>query len=116
QSIMTLVLPRRLMPYQASTLTQNGYRVVSTQPVVAYQFNPLCCNYNFTNDASLLLPTSALTENYTFLSYEVWKPQGSATSYAATLTVIGTESNTDVTVRLRPSLSNAPYSEILYPT
>lgn len=116
QSIMTLVLPRRLMPYQASTLTQNGYRVVSTQPVVAYQFNPLCCNYNFTNDASLLLPTSALTGNYTFLSYEVWKPQGSATSYAATLTVIGTEPNTDVTVRLRPPQNDAPYSEILYAT
>lgn len=115
QSIMTLVFPRRPMPYQASTLTANGYQVVSTQPVVAYQFNPLCCNYNFTNDASLLLPTSALTENYTFLSYEVWKPQGSSTSYASTMTVIGTEPSTNVTITLRPSRTGAPYSEILWP-
>ncbi len=116
QSIMTLVLPRRTMPYQQSTLTANGYRVVSTQPVVAYQFNPLCCNYNFTNDASLLLPTSALTENYTFLSYEVWKPQGSATSYASTLTVVGTQPNTTVNIKMRPSRAGVPFQDILYPS
>lgn len=115
QSIMTLILPRRPIPYQVSSLTANGYRVVATQPVVAYQFNPLCCNYNFTNDASLLLPTSALTGNYTFLSYEVWKPQGSVDSYASTMTVVGTEPNTTVSVRLRPSRHGRAFSQIMYP-
>ena len=114
-TLMTLIMPRRPMPYQVSSLTPNAYRVDSTQPIVAYQFNPLCCNYNFTNDASLLLPTSALTENYSFLSYEVWKPQGSATSYASTLTVVGTEPNTTVTVQLRPSRQGVAFEDILYP-
>lgn len=116
QSIMTLVFPPRPVPFKASTVTRVGYRVESTQPVVAYQFNPLCCNYSFTNDASLLLPTSALTENYSFLSYEVWKPQFGDTAYSATLTVVATEPDTEVTVQLRPSReAGVSYSDIIYP-
>ena len=88
RSMMTLVLPPRPVPFGASTVRRIGYKIESTQPIVAYQFNPLCCNYSFTNDASLLLPTSALTQNYSFLSYEVWRPQFGSTSYSSTMTVV----------------------------
>lgn len=114
QSIMTLIMPPRQIPFEQSSLTKVGYRVESTEPIVAYQFNPLCCNYNFTNDASLLLPTSALTENYMFMSYEVWSPPG-GTNYSSTLTVIGTEADTQVTVALRNSRKGRQFNEILYP-
>lgn len=73
-----------------SVLARGGaYRLRSNVPVVAYQFNPLeyridrdCENehrlmlptddgqcYSFSNDASLLLPTHALTGNYTVLTW-----------------------------------------------
>ncbi len=40
------------------------YRISSNQPIVAYQFNPLQ-NYDvFSNDASLLLPSNALGNEY----------------------------------------------------
>lgn len=116
QSLMTLVFPHRTIPFAETSLTTNGYKIESTQPIVAYQFNPLCCNYSFTNDASLLLPTSALTENYMFLSYEVWKPARSSTAYSPTLTVVGTEPDTQVTVRMRPSRQeDVTFTDILYP-
>ena len=62
-SMMTLLLPYKEIPFGSTSLTASAYRVTTNQPVVAYQFNPLCCNYNYTNDASLLLPTSALTNH-----------------------------------------------------
>jgi hypothetical protein len=51
-------------------VAQGAYRLRSTQPVTLYQFNPLEYmfdsngSYSATNDASLLLPTSAWTNNY----------------------------------------------------
>lgn len=73
-----------------SVLELDGaYRVRSTQPIVAYQFSPMeyvnhsasgdcpggdppsTC-YAYTNDASLLLPTSALTGNYVVAGPRAW--------------------------------------------
>lgn len=44
-----------------TALTRNAFRVRSTVPIVAYQFNPLDNVSVFSNDASLLLPVTALT-------------------------------------------------------
>jgi len=72
----------------ASSITSHGaYRLSSSIPVTAYQFNPLeyelpvacpesegyqegdmVCN-SFTNDASLLLPTHAMGQSYIVMSY-----------------------------------------------
>jgi len=119
-SLMTLLLPYRSLAFGASTLGQKAYRVESTQPVVAYQFNPLCCNYSHTNDASLLLPSSALTPNYMFLSYSVLS--NGRTPFSSTLTVLATQPDTQVTIKLRTprgTLADSdeprPYSELFYP-
>jgi hypothetical protein len=91
--------------------------------VVAYQFNPLCCNYNFTNDASLLLPKSALTENYMQLSYAVWNggERRIDQPFSPTITVMATEPDTTVDVQLRTPKGKdedgnpRPFSEVIYP-
>lgn len=118
-SMMTLILPFKELPFGETSITASAYRVTSNQPVVAYQFNPLCCNYNYSNDASLLLPTSALTNNYMFMSYAVFAgtPESRlAEPFASTLTVVATKPDTDVTIQLRPSKrSGRPYAEIIYP-
>ncbi len=61
-----------------------GYHILTSQPVSVYQFNPLefsvnpsCPSNAYTNDASLLLPTSALTGNYLVLTHNAWADKGS---------------------------------------
>ncbi len=44
-----------------TALTRHAFRVRASMPIVAYQFNPLENVNVFSNDASQLLPTSALT-------------------------------------------------------
>jgi hypothetical protein len=43
--------------------------ITSDRPVVAYQYNPYCCNFTATNDASLLLPTATLGTRYRAVGY-----------------------------------------------
>jgi hypothetical protein len=57
-------------------MKEGAYRITSSVPVTAYQFNPLRFQeetdgqnfYSHSNDASLLLPTYALTGNYVVMS------------------------------------------------
>lgn len=92
-----------------SYVTAAAWRIQTDQPVAAYQFGPYCCNFSFTNDASLLLPVPALGTDYTFLGVPTWgvqdedmdgNPTGQVSSYPATLTVVGTATNTQVEVTL----------------
>jgi len=116
--LLTLILPNRQIPDGKTTLEKYAYRIDSSQPIVAYQFNPYCCNYNYTNDASLLLPRSALTENYMYMSYPVWDAPNRAEGddpQSATITVLATEPETEVTVDLRkPRSDDLDYSDILF--
>lgn len=69
--------------YASALVTGGAYRLTSTVPVTAYQFSPLeyekrgeCADtasdpdptdgqcFSYSNDASLLLPTNVLTQNY----------------------------------------------------
>lgn len=44
--------------------TKSAYRITSSQPVTAYQFNPLSNAGVFSNDASVLLPLSGMGSDY----------------------------------------------------
>lgn len=97
-----------------SALTSNAYRITSSFPVAAYQFNPLDNVGVFSNDASLLIPASATGRSYTVVSW----PQTIANStdpahdfdrsvtdedLRAFLTVVGTVRATTVHVMLGDS-------------
>ncbi|MBK8170067.1 MAG: IgGFc-binding protein [Sandaracinaceae bacterium] len=90
-----------------SALTSNAYRVTSALPIVAYQFNPLDNAGVFSNDASLLIPSSGLDVNYTVVGW----PQTIANStnpntdfdqtrtdedLRAFLTIVGTQTETSM--------------------
>ena len=68
----TDILPRGLAPFSfpnaeipnSGLVAGYAYRVTSTIPVIAYQFNPLNGASSYTSDASLLLPASAFDTLY----------------------------------------------------
>ncbi|MBM4292149.1 MAG: hypothetical protein FJ138_12465 [Deltaproteobacteria bacterium] len=100
----------------ASTLAPNAsYRLTSTLPVTAYQFNPLeyelsgdCleepqelsgdgrCN-SYSNDASLLLPVHALGQQYMVLSYGAYSVNGATVPNSFQVVAVS-PGTTDVTV------------------
>jgi IgGFc binding protein len=112
-------------PLSASILVQHGaYHLTSSVPVTVYQFNALeykpaggpsgkdwsscpgnqtCSMYgtpigcfSYSNDASLLLPSTAMTGNYR-VTGETWQALTGMTSYFA---VTGTADNTSVKVQV----------------
>jgi hypothetical protein len=106
-----------------TALTRHAYRIQTDFPVVAYQFNPLDNVAVFSNDASLLRPTSALSvaPGSVVASYlAIGWPQTIATTddpntnfnpndpvdLRAFLTIVGTAENThvkvDTTTRIIP--------------
>lgn len=101
-----------------TALTRHAYRVKSSFPVVAYQFNPLENVNVFSNDASLLKPVEALDPGSSSqaLMYAVlgWPQTIASTSdpdtnfssdnptdLRAFLTLVGTRDGTHVTVKTR---------------
>jgi hypothetical protein len=89
-----------------SAITSNAYRLTSTAPIVAYQFNPLDNVNVFSNDASILIPATACDGDYIVLG---WPQTIAETADPATnmhddlrafLTIVGTDYETHVTVRL----------------
>ncbi len=89
-----------------------AYRLTTTQPVTAYQFNPYdyllnvsgIDYYSYTNDASLLLPVSSLGLGYTAMSrptiaYETVLPPLSEKHSPGFVTIAAVENQTTVTVR-----------------
>ena len=101
-----------------TALTRNAYRIVSSAPLIAYQFNPLSNAGVFSNDASLLIPAPALSldaQNLAGASYLVmgW-PQTLATTdnpltnfgenLRAFLTIVGTREETNVRIWLSTAI------------
>jgi len=95
-----------------TALTSQAFRVTSKLPIIAYQFNPLD-NYGvFSNDASLLLPVSALGRVYTVIGWPQtiansdvnpdldFDPSRTDEDLRATLTIVGTAEETNVHILL----------------
>jgi hypothetical protein len=86
----------------SAVVAKGAYRLRSTQPVTVYQFNPLEYQaggqYTYTNDASLLIPTTAWTSKYNVVSWYHWGAYGISGLYAIT----AKEDGTTVTVTAPP--------------
>ncbi|UJR81801.1 IgGFc-binding protein [Sandaracinus amylolyticus] len=100
-----------------SALTAHAYRVRSSLPIVAYQFNPLDNVGVFSNDASLLLPTSGIGERYTVVGWpqtiadstdpdEDFDPSRTDEDLRAFLTIVGTQPDTQVSITLGAEVRN----------
>jgi hypothetical protein len=100
-------------PNQTGTgVDARSFRVDATLPVIVYQFNPLCCNNNHTNDASLLLPVSGMGQAYHAFAGPSWS---FGSNYPGTFTVVAARDNTAVTIDVSgaarhnmPTLPNLP--------
>jgi hypothetical protein len=96
-----------------SNISSQAYRVRSVLPIIAYQFNPLSNFGVFSNDASLLLPTSAIGREYTVVGWPQtiadepsrnpdydFDVSGPGEDLRAFLTIVGTQPGTHVTLTL----------------
>ncbi len=92
------------VPARSALATNGAYRISTTAPVSAYEFNPLefrvGIDYSYTNDASLLLPTTALTGSYIALTHNAFYTDGSFVA------IVGTDPfPTTVTVTLSSAIT-----------
>ncbi len=79
-------------------LSSRAFRITSSAPIVVYQFNVFENAYS--NDASLLLPSNALGHVYRVLGWGAGHPIPIAGIIdRSAVTVVGTQPNTQVTVR-----------------
>src|SRR5262249_49815292 len=85
-------------------VSPHAYHVVSSGPIVLYQFNPIIVTNAFSNDASTLIPRQALGMYYLVLGFDTANPCGIAGVPIAgipdhsSITVVPIEDNTTVTV------------------
>ena len=91
-------------------LSSQAYRITSTIPVIAFQFNPQANTGDFSNDASLLVPTNSVAGSYMVMGWPqtiASKPIESAFNPVTPfdlrgfLTVVGTRPGTHVRVTPR---------------
>ena len=86
---------------QYSGIEDKAYRIQSSRPIVAYQFNPLNNVHVFSNDASLLLPRHALDTQYYPMSFSTLTRRPNTNDYNGFVTVVATEPGT-TTVNINP--------------
>ena len=93
-----------------SMIGYKAFRLVSNQPVIAYQFNPMNnTEAAFSNDASLLLPTRVLDREYIAVTGDAII--GSSGNWGAFVTVVGISSlPTQVTITVPNGIAFDPPS------
>ncbi|HEX5063649.1 MAG TPA: IgGFc-binding protein [Kofleriaceae bacterium] len=80
---------------------QAAYKITSTLPIIAYQFNPLDNVDVFSNDASLLIPRTAFDSDYLAMSWPTLERRNGIPSqhdYHGYLTVVAWENGTEIEV------------------
>ncbi len=85
-----------LSDIQGTMIGSEAFRIESTMPIIAYQFNPLDNETVYSNDASLLFPTSSLGQDYWVMTRR--QTFDSLKGYVTVVAVL--EGETDVTVTL----------------
>ena len=92
-------------PTTSGSRIGGAYHIRTTQPVMAYQFNPLdytlsAANFSYSNDASLLLPWNALRGKYMVAAWQRWSYSIGTSSFLhpSQLSVTATRDNTHVTI------------------
>ena len=95
--VATFLFARDMASSRTSSVTPNAVRIVSDAPLAAQQFSPYCCNYSFSTEASLLLPTSAWGRRHRWLGVPGGGP---IVAQNAMVAVIGAGEATEV--RLTP--------------
>jgi len=91
-------------------VSPHGYHVVSTGPVVIYQFNPIV--QQFSNDASTLIPTTAIGMDYVIIGYNTANPCGNpqfnieSIPDHSSITILATQD--DTTIQVTPNHPIAP--------
>ncbi len=105
-------------PTGSSAFVQRGaYHLRSTQPITVFQFNPLDYlierdpedQFSFSNDASLLLPVTAMSPNYHVAAWPTWD------DLPGTLTVTATENETMVTINSAATTLAGPGAPLMTP-
>ncbi len=108
-SLLALALPTRELDcgtapndYNSpgTCLSSKAFRITSSSPIIVYQFNVFENAYS--NDASLLLPTASLGQQYRVLGWYAGHPVkvgGFNILDRSYVTIVGTKPNTAVTVR-----------------
>jgi len=111
--IHTLPVPRRLSQIPGPGIGRYGFRIQSSQPIAAFMFNPLerydqeDATAVATNDASLLIPATALGKRYLAIT---WSDLGQF-SRPPYVTVVATKDDTQLVVRPTTTITMAqrPY-------
>lgn len=81
-----------------TVLAARAYKVTSTLPIVAYQFNPLDNVNVFSNDASLLIPRTAFDTHYFAMSWPTLARRPTYHDYNGYLTVVAWADATQIAV------------------
>jgi hypothetical protein len=80
---------------------KKAYKIVSTLPIVAYQFNPLDNVNVFSNDASLLIPRTTFDTDYYVMSWQTLNRRAidiTLHPYYGYLTVVAWQDDTQIAV------------------
>lgn len=83
-------------------ITDKTYHIKSNLPIVAYQFNPLENVEVYSNDASLLLPTSVLGKNYRVVSMPSLGLNSVGQYLSSNMAIVAVEDG-DTTVTITPT-------------
>ncbi|MBU6159677.1 MAG: hypothetical protein KGO50_01040 [Myxococcales bacterium] len=94
--LTTLNLPSSTI--DNSTLTSESYRIEATGPVTMHQFNPATNVGAFSNDASLLLPATAVGRDYLVMGW----PMQDSDAFKTYIGIIAVEEGT-TTVTISPT-------------
>jgi hypothetical protein len=77
-----------------SGIAMGAYHLTSTLPITAYQFNPLDNVHVFSNDASLLLPSTTFDKSYYVASYPTATRRPNTNDYNGFVTVVASAPGT----------------------